>query len=329
MNFKLKSFLFILILQSFIHADLATAQDRIFVSAGPYIYSVDTENCIADLKGKSLTFYDIAFTSDGRLWGIEPYGSIYQIDTTNADTTFIFDTGRYAVSLEGFGTNRLIMVSEKSLYEINLTTKSVTNLGYIDAIPSGDIAWYDDHLYLNSGAILRFDLDTLSKQIGDKTLISVGPSIGLTGYGLGVSMYSDSTIVMSVFDRYDVYSVCHIDGSTQLKCKDLIDQWMNGAAHIRYPTQMPQPEICYTMIPPTKTVQFFINHIDRRLTIHSSEAFENLTVTLFSMSGQVVKQFSGLNGTEFSFSAKELAKGIYIIGIGNANAMQSEKIMLR
>lgn len=305
------------------------AQDRVFVCAGPKLFSVDAENCIADLKGSTMTFWDIAFTSDGRLWGIEPHGGIYQIDTSNADTTFMFDTDLYSSSLEGLDDNNLLAISEQWLYRINLITANTQSLGQIGYTPSGDIAWYDDHLYLNANSIARIDLDTASLTVNEVEHVSWWASDGLDGYGLAVADFFDSTKVMVVFDKYDMYTVCQLDGSTRLRCPTLLNQWANGAAHLRHPTQDPQPEICHHVIEPTEELQYFINHLNNVITVYSSKEFANLSVSLFNVSGQRIRNYSELNGTEFSFNVGELAFGVYIIRIDDGTNIQSEKIVLR
>lgn len=309
-------------------ANDAKAQDRVFVCAGSKLFSVDVENCIVDLKGTSIYYTDIAFTTDNRLWGIDQYGSIYKIDTVNADTTFMFNTGLYSSSLEGLNETSLLAISGESLYKIDLISGNTYNLGYIGYTPSGDMTWYDDHLYINANSLVRIDLDTSSLTVNEVKKVGWYSYEGLDGYGLAVDNFIDSTKVMLVFDKYDMYTVCQIDGSTRLKCSKLIDMWATGAAHMRYPKQNPKPEICYYVVNPTDHVQFFINHFNKIITVYSSEEFLNLNISLFSMSGQKIRSYSKLNGTEFSFNVDNIAYGIYVLKIFNGTSIHSEKIIL-
>jgi hypothetical protein len=304
------------------------AQNRVFVCAGSKLFSVDAENCIADFKGSSTYFSDIAFTTDGRLWGINQYGSIYKIDTLNADTTFMFKTDLYSSSLEGLNESNLLAISGESLYKIDLISGNTLNLGYIGYTPSGDMTWYDDYLYLNASSLMRIHLDTLSLKVNEVKKVGWHSYKGLDGYGLAVDKFIDSTKVMLVFDKYDMYAVCQIDGSTRLKCTKLIDMWASGAAHLRYAKQDPIPEICYQVLNPTEDIQFFINHLNKVITIYSSEEFSNLDISLFSMSGQKIRNYSKLSGTEFSFNIDNIAHGLYILKIINGSNIQSEKIIL-
>lgn len=304
------------------------AQNRVFINAGSELFSVDAENCVAELKGTSTYFTDIAFTTDGRLWGISQYGDIFKVDTMNADTTFMFNTDIYSTSLEGLNESNLLAVSGQSIYKIDLESGNTSNIGYIGCSPSGDITWYDDYLYLNANSLIRIDLDLYSQNINDIKNVGWPSYEGLDGYGLAVSKFTDSTKVMLVFDTNDMYSVCQIDGSTRLRCEDLIEPWVSGAANMRYVKQEPTPEFCHHVVEPTEEVQFFINQLSKVITVYSSEEFTDLSISLFSMSGQKIKYHSKVNGSEFSFDINNLAHGMYILKIINGSIVQSTKIIL-
>lgn len=312
----------------FLMSNTVNSQNRVFVCAGSKLFSVDAENCIADYKGSSSYFTDIAFTTDGRLWGINQYGSVFKVDTLDADTTFMFNTNLYSTSLEGLNESHLLAVSGQSLYRIDLNSGNTLNLGNIGYSPSGDLAWYDDYLYLNSNALVRIDLDTLSLNINEIKKVGWYAYEGLDSYGMAVSGFIDSTKVMLAFDKYNMYTVCQIDGSTKLKCTNLIDMWASGAAHMRYAKQEPTPDICYHVVEPSTDLQYFINHLDKVITIYSSDSFSDLNISLYSMSGQKIRNFSKVNGNEFSFNIDNLSYGLYILKINNGTNIQSEKIIL-
>lgn len=305
------------------------SQNQIYISAYKNIYVVDPYECTAVLKGTAKLFWDIAFTSDGRLWGIDPEGSIYQIDTSTIDTTFTLSTELHSSSLEGFNDSTILAVSDQSLYKININSGVVTLLGNIGYKPSGDIVWYDNSLYLNSDYLIRIELDLSVGTVLDVEQITSFKYDGMDGWAMGVSAANDSTNILFVFDNYNLFQVCQIDGSTQLQCPSLLPFFAYGAASAKLPVQNPEPTYCRTMIDVNNNeIQYLVNPIDEFITIYSTIVFENINVNLFDATGQLVRASSGLNGTEFSFSTQNLAPGLYILQIESGTEAQAHKLLL-
>jgi len=80
------------------------------------LYSVDIYNCTKQLKGSTgHPIADIAFTPDGRLWGISG-SELYRIDTSNASITLVVN------HVGGFPNS-------KSLVELNDSILLIDNGG--------------------------------------------------------------------------------------------------------------------------------------------------------------------------------------------------------
>ncbi len=142
---------------------------------------------------------DIAFDSSGNLWGIT-FGSLYSIDKATAASTYVGKLGTSLNSLV-FGAGGTLYAANNSLYTINTTTGTATNLGSggDSYSSSGDLAFIGGELFLSStfGGDSLVKLDTAT---GAGTTIGVINALFVYGlaspdgnnlYGLaGTSIYS-------------------------------------------------------------------------------------------------------------------------------------------
>lgn len=329
------------------------SQNRAFITttAGK-LYSVDIVNCTATEKG-ILTdtipsifngfvgtidyFIDIAFTTDGKLWGIAPYGEVCMIDTSTAELTFMFDTNLLSNGLEGYDDSTLLAVSysysgySSEMYTINLNTGSVNSIGVIGAYPSGDFTWYDNSVYLNSNSLIRIDLDVSSGTTPVVTDVSSRYYEGLGGYGLAVSQFPDHPNVLCAFDGNDIYEVCHLDGSTNLYCDSFLpeNESVFGAASVRLPVQNPTPVYCKSVVSlDFEEIRHVVNPWEKVITVYSGTEFQNISVCLYDVAGQIICNFSGISGKEFSFSYNTVGYGMYFLSLENGNSLSSKKLIL-
>jgi hypothetical protein len=125
------------------------AQSSIFVSLNNLdIYSVDMRNCTSRYVGTSdYVFVDIALTPSGQLYGLSG-GDLYLIDTVNADVTFIGSSTSSGNSLVALNDSVLLVEDSAKLYGISTIDATKWLIGNIGYYGVGDLAWFQDELYL-------------------------------------------------------------------------------------------------------------------------------------------------------------------------------------
>lgn len=223
----------------------ASAQEQIFgTSYGGNLYSFDIINCTRNLIGfTGVNFDDIAFSPDGRLWGIAA-GDLYKIDTSNANVTLIGPTGTIAVSLVSLNDSILLAENNLMLCKINVNNANTTIVGNIGYAATGDLTWYDDDLYLvttTTGQMAKIKLNATNTAITNVTLI--GSSIPVCQSAVTTSILGTDNTLVGFNDAHAI-KICQIDGSTQPLCVGLNISGLPGATSFRLPTQIPAPTAC-------------------------------------------------------------------------------------
>jgi len=221
------------------------SQQQIFATiAGGDLYSFDLTNCTRHFIGSTgQGFGDIAFTPDGRLWGIAG-GQLYQIDTATANPTLIGFTGVQSISLVALNGSILLADYGMNLYGINnnnATSYYIDSIGYSAA---GDLTWYDDDLYIVTagGQIIRIVLNGANTSI--QSITPIGLSIP-TCEGAVTASFPGSFNSIVGFNGPNLIKICQLDGSTQILCPGLNAVGTPGAASIRLATQIIKPAVCY------------------------------------------------------------------------------------
>ncbi len=157
---KIKFTSYLLLICLFIKSiPVYSQQQAVFtMNMGGVLYSLDVLNCTTrPIDSTRMPFQDIAFTADGKLWGItseETGGGLYAIDTTNAQSTFVGITSVYGISLVALDDSTLLMESNNKLYGIRTNdayTYFIDSIGYS---AMGDMAWHNNDLYLASDSLL-------------------------------------------------------------------------------------------------------------------------------------------------------------------------------
>jgi len=227
-------------------------QQPIFVNTNKGdLYSLNLTNCSSSLIGSTgHVFGDIAFTSDGQLWGIEG-GYIYKIDRSNAVSTLIGYTGlNYINSLVSLNDATLLTVDrENNLYSISIYDASTHLLGNIGYGSSGDLTWYDNDLFMTSDSLLikivfnNNFTEILSSSPVNKGVLLIPPDYGF--YGAVTAPFKNSSNLLIGFSGRDAYKICQIDGTFQLLCSGIVPDIIYGGACITLAPQNPQPTTCF------------------------------------------------------------------------------------
>jgi hypothetical protein len=249
--YAMKRFIFILLV--FIGVK-GLAQQTVLVNSGGNIYSVDLINCSSRLicKINVLSFVDIAFTSDGRIWGINSI--LYLIDTTNSSARPIgSSTGTGGVSLVGLNDSTLLSEYQDTLYGINTKTAQSYKIGYLGYEACGDLTWLDNVLYMTTcNQLIKIVLnDTYTAIVTVTAVNSIGNPIPQCD-GLATMSFNGSD---SIVGFSGPYLFNQINGTYQLICGSVPSIGADGAASMSFPSSLPVNLLNFTSTLLNKTVQ--------------------------------------------------------------------------
>jgi hypothetical protein len=279
------------------------------------LYSLDLLNCTSHLIGQTgHGFADIAFTPDGKLWGIEG-GVLYQINTTNANTTVIGATGTQAVSLVALNNSTLFAEYETKLYGVNTANATDFLIGDIGYKASGDLTWYDNDLYMTSGSsLIKIILNNTFTTILTASPVNSNGNLIPTCEGAVAASFPSLNNSIIGFSGNNVYKICQIDGSSQLLCTAIVPEGIPGAASMTLPSQNPKPTACFGSKPQTQNFLTVIRNpsIDKTV-IETNFDLQDATLIVYNAIGQKVKQITHLTGRTVSIYHQNLAAGVYFI----------------
>lgn len=240
------------------------SQQRIFYTvSGGGLYAMDPLNCTNDFIGSTgIGFGDIAFTSDGRLWGISQ-GDLYSIDTLNATTQLIGPTGIYSVSLVGINDSILLTESMEDLYQINVNTVNSNFIGHIGYSAGGDLVMVNDIIYMNS-PLVKIELNENFSQIIKVSLIDldIPPSEGS-------AIMNDKCYPIVSFSAIGTINVNQEDGNYNLICQNLNISGVPGAASIPKKHSSKDNEMINVFTPNGDGVNDYFQPKDELENIHS------------------------------------------------------------
>ena len=333
---KMKIFLTGLILLICIHG---FSQQPIFVTVnGGDLYSLDLSNCSSHFVGSTeLEFFDIAFTPDGRLWGIKQ-GNLYQIDTTNAMVTLIGNIGIESNSLVSLNDSILLTESGEKLFGIRISDTSTYRIGIIGLSACGDLTWYDNDLYMiTCDQLIKIVLNENNTAILSVTPINhIFNPIPHCEAAVTASLgYSYNSIIG--FAHNNAIKICQIDGTYQLLCPKILEKNIPGAASIRLPTQVPQSKSCmlasYTEINDISTqiekTEIIPNPFSYQTIIKAREYFNSAILTIYNCQGYKVKQIKNISGPMITLYRDNLSSGLYFLTITQGNkTLTTEKITI-
>jgi len=298
----------------------AFAQQPVFVTtANGDLYSLNLINCSSRLVGSTgHGFADIAFTSNGQLWGIEG-GNLFKIDTSDAVSTLIGFTGLQGVSLVSLNDTTLLEEYEKNLYSINIGNASSHLLGSIGYQASGDLTWYDNNIFMTAGSLLiKIVFNTTFTDILSSSPVNKGGVLIPTCEGAVTVSSKNSSNILIGFSGSDVYKICQIDGTSQLLCSGIVPDGIPGGACITLPPQNPQPTTCFAPKTPL-LIKVIANPFSSETVIETSQELNNATLKVFNAIGQKVKEMNHLTGQTINLSMTNLASGVYFIQIIEVN----------
>lgn len=310
-------------------------QEPIFVTVtGGDLYSLDLANCTSTFIGATgQGFGDIAFTPDGRLWGIVG-GNLYQIDTANADTTLIGFTGLQGVSLVDLNDSILLIEYEQDLYGIKNTDASSYLIGNIGYTASGDLSWYDNDLFMTAGGLLIKIIlnETNTSIISSSPVNNINyPTIG--GEGLVTASFGSINNLVT-FSGVNAYQVCHLDGSYQTLCPTIVyPNGIPGAASIRMAIQNPEPTSCVVSIQEQSIhylrLQILPNPFSKQTTLQTDKVLANATLKLYNSLGQQVRQVNNISGQTVTLHRDNLTSGLYYLQLTQDNqTIATDKLVI-
>lgn len=203
------------------------SQQRIFYTvSGGDLYAMDPINCTNDFIGSpGMGFGDIAFTSDGRLWGISQ-GDLYSIDTLNASTQLIGPIGVYSVSLVGINDSILLTESMQDLYQINVNTVNSHYIGHIGYQATGDLVLAENVVYMIT-PLVKIELNNEYSQIINVKSINenVPPSAGS-------AVMNDKCFSIVSFTAVGIVKIKQDNGEYNIFCSNITYDNVSGAASI-------------------------------------------------------------------------------------------------
>ncbi|HLP50351.1 MAG TPA: T9SS type A sorting domain-containing protein [Chitinophagales bacterium] len=292
----------------------AFGQQPIFATiSGGDLYSFDLGKCKRNFIGVTgYGFGDIAFTPNGRLWGIEG-GMLYNIDTSNANSTLIGNTEIGAVTLLGLNDTTLLAEFGNNLYSINVNTAASTYIDTIGYSAAGDLVWYDNDLYLVT-PLVKITMNSTYTDILSVTLIN--DTVPTCEGAVTASFTGDFNSIVG-FNGDNAIKICQLDGSHQVLCPELNPGGTPGAASIRLPTQNPQPAVCSVKTGEESLLknQFSIYPNPATGVVHIGFAEENLIekiTAVNSLAQQVSLPFS-LWGYHATADITGLQNGVYFL----------------
>ncbi len=305
------------------------SQQPIFATiGGGDLYSFDLPNCTRHFVGSTgYGFGDIAFTPNGKLWGIVG-GELYQIDTSTANATLIGNTGIGAVSLVGLNDTTLLAEYDMKLYGLNINNAISYFIDTIGYQAAGDLTWYDDDLYMVTSGEQIIKMILNKTQTAIISTIPIGRSVPSCEGAVTTSFVGEYNSIVG-FSGSDAIKICQIDGSSQMLCSNLNINGTPGAASLRLVSQVPEPTLCFV---PTGLERFFSeyqfsifpNPVVNKLNI-KTEYLGEIYFRIYSTLGQLVMAGSFKKGTA-SIDVNDLVEGIY--GIELANSKMERKCFI-
>jgi hypothetical protein len=302
------------------------SQQRIFATiAGGDLYSFNLTNCTRHFIGSTgQGFGDIAFTPDGRLWGIVG-GQLYKIDTATANVTLVGNTGIGAVSLVDLNDSILLAEFGMKLYGINNNNATSYYIGNIGYQAAGDLTWYDNDLYMTTSAqLIKMVLNNTNTAIlSVDTVNSLSNPIPICEGAATASFVGDYNSIIG-FNGPNIYKICQINGSYSMLCPSLNIGGTPGAASIRLATQDPQPTTCNI---PNSVVnntslktgfEVFPNPATTLLTITTTTT-QPAEIILYDIASRKMMQEKFIGSA--TLNIENLAKGVYLYEVKSENGV--------
>lgn len=220
-------FLFSLTLYLFILNSL-NGQGNIFLSTSSgALYKVNPATCAPTLIGNGPIFTDVAFLPNGKLYGTTG-GAIYEIDTNTAISTLVVN-GLNGNSLVGASNGMLYSVSNSMLQEIDIIASTITNLGNVNCLSSGDLAFISGDLYLtcSNNGLLKIDINNPGASFSVGSIIITGSPYGIVNV---IDSCAENPYIIS--SNGNLYTLNHTTAAVSLICNLPLSGTVYGAASL-------------------------------------------------------------------------------------------------
>lgn len=189
------------------------------------IAEVYTDNCVLINKGSYPTFYDIAITPNGYLYGSDGM-NLHRIDLVNQTTTIIgpivdqFNNPMTGTGLVGLNNGYLLGDFGQELIRISTTTAIAEVVGYIGFFSGGDFAFFQDTLYMASieNRLFQIVLDTTSMTISAVNNQGLMNTVYQTVFGLFTSHIGCDSLALYAMDGNYIYKVNTANAAVSLAC---------------------------------------------------------------------------------------------------------------
>lgn len=308
----------------------AFAQQQIYATTyNLELYSFNLTNCTRQFKGYTGLFLDIAFTPNGKLWGING-SQLYQIDTATAKHTFVGSIPIPAVSLVEYNDTILLAEYNMKLYSINILNAKTSEIGLIGYSADGDLTWYDDDLYMvtSQGQIVKIELDVPKLKIINVTKIN--NSTPKCEGAITASFTGEYNSIIG-FNYENIIKICHLDGTSQMLCPNINPGNITGGASIRLAKQTPLPNSC------KKTVSINNPSVNELISIFQNSEANSIYVKcvneskfnykIYNIQGQPIT--SGIiESNENTIDIGYLRNGIYLIDLSADNFVVRKKFFV-
>lgn len=310
----------------FLFTPLSYAQQSNFVTVlGGDLYKLDIANCTATLVGATgQTFNDIAFTTDGRLWGIA-IGDLYRIDTTTGNATLVTTTSSGAVSLVGLNDSVLLAEYQMNLYAVDVDFGTSSFLGTIGYQAAGDLSWYDNALYLTTvdQKLVRIVMNSTFTAIVSVSVVNaVSNPIPFIEGMVTISVPNDYNFLVG-YSAGTAYRICPNDGTFELLCNNLTPNSILAGAAFRLPVQNPQPLACpllaVNVYPQNNGLHLSPNPFTESVTLQSETELRNAELRICNMQGEVVQRILAVAGKSVTIPRNALPAGIYFLQVSRSD----------
>jgi len=215
------------------------SQEQIFVSTqGGEIYSFNLANCSFTVISQSgIEYVDIALTPDGNLWG-KSFTSLYHINTQTGLPTLIGPIGPFqnGNAMEALNNSTLVY-NHSELRALNVNNTTNVPMGWIQYAAAGDIAWYNNDLYMTGAAyLIKITLNAPNTYVTSVTIVNQSNGIIPPCQGLITAEFPGSPNALVGFGDGVIYKFCPIDASYEIICTHNLGV-LSGAAATRLPIQ--------------------------------------------------------------------------------------------
>lgn len=349
MELKRRWLIIILTVWSIIPGKVYGQQPPLFVEGGTggQLISVTLADCHLRFIDTISPFglQDLAFTNDGRLWGVTPDsitgGLLFRIDTATAQGIYIGHTDDiYGNSLVALNDSILLMESQEDLYAINNRGASVHYIGHIGFPSYGDLTWYNNDLYMTTpfyawggfidfNVLIRITFNEAYDSI--RNVYAVNNEWGKLLPGcMALTTASvpgtDSSYIVGFTGR-DIIKINPEDGSFSTLCPDAFPLGgIGGAAYVgAYPKAIPHP-------PSTDSfyMSVYPNPAHKKTTVelhHFKGNWEDLRLDLFDFSGRLLLRRGIQNPIEI-LDLNPWSAGFYFVRVFYENKEIGKSILV-